>query len=741
MEDSPNTRPTSVSNESEKKMAKSVSIRYPSTHTGHKATNFSDTGAHQGKVAHIFGEFNLPARPAPEVIDIDDSEEENENEQAHDSDDNSIQAPNSNDEEETQTNGPRLGALPPLFYRLHPPAKVNHTPDKIPLIQVKQEAATHSIEDQHYVHVYLQVSLHIKQNMPDWPGLMKVHDFLQYKVGSNTAIIVLPSKRRGGDENPIVNRWTHTTTRNIYPIYFQGYTIPRNPTSSASAAKKEATTGKKEKPVSKAATNLKVRVCISLQKFQLPSLIKAAALTNTDATCKITLDPIRHEIVEKIGWITGSHKVMNISHWEHYIQAQLSHFVGSSFDLRLQMDPLSAPRSASGNERFRQTNPKQGVDPIQMWGVYTGKPSAAGLSSALHSLFHTQWRGKVFGQDMQFLPTSTGDSLEGIATMWQAAKLWQDETIVVKSFGLHHIHDLIETYASDGTASTPHLLAYYCRKTHQPGAPPLFRAVESREIPTQADLLIHGHGPVAYFLVHKDDKRVAELFAADVYNTLAYTNSALKPKHVYRLGLDYVPLAAQQAVANAEAAEAFAALDLRVNGTPDTKANILHRDSASAASSKTTASNPLSTPTTTPQRHPKKQRRVIFPFDSGETDSTAAASTLTASETQRLLDLEAEVLFLKSREAIYTAADMGTMLARVLTGMFPTQAHYTAAIFQDYGYISSNHPATPEVNSPPLSPSQLTTPGTSASDSMMDTDTTLPDEYHPAKQAEVEEYE
>jgi hypothetical protein len=152
---------------------------------------------------------------------------------------------------------------------------------------------------------------------------------------------------------------------------------------------------------------------------------------------------------------------------------------------------------------------------------------------------HKQWRRKVFGQDMQFLPTATGDSLGGKATMWQAAKLWQDETVVVTSFGLQHIHDLIETYASkNGTASTPHLLAYYCRKIHQPCAPPLFCAVESREIPTQADLLIHHvHGPVAYFLVHKDDKRVAELFTADVYNTLlAYTNSALKPERVYQLG-------------------------------------------------------------------------------------------------------------------------------------------------------------------------------------------------------------
>jgi hypothetical protein len=81
MEDSPNTRPTSVSNESEKKMAKSAFIQYPSTPTGHKATKSSDTGASPGiVVAHIVGEFNLPAHPAPEAIDIDDSKEENENE-------------------------------------------------------------------------------------------------------------------------------------------------------------------------------------------------------------------------------------------------------------------------------------------------------------------------------------------------------------------------------------------------------------------------------------------------------------------------------------------------------------------------------------------------------------------------------------------------------------------------------------------------------------------------------------
>ena len=43
---------------------------------------------------------------------------------------------------------------------------------------------------------------------------------------------------------------------------------------------------------------------------------------------------------------------------------------------------------------------------------------------------------------MQFLHNSTGDTPEGKATMWQAAKTWQDSTVLVKSFGLVHLHDL-----------------------------------------------------------------------------------------------------------------------------------------------------------------------------------------------------------------------------------------------------------------------------------------------------------
>ena len=64
-------------------------------------------------------------------------------------------------------------------------------------------------------------------NEDNWPGLMKIYDFLHYKVGSNVTILVLPSKRRGGNE--IITRWNKSTNRSIFPIYFQGYILPKTP--------------------------------------------------------------------------------------------------------------------------------------------------------------------------------------------------------------------------------------------------------------------------------------------------------------------------------------------------------------------------------------------------------------------------------------------------------------------------------------------------------------------------------
>ena len=737
MEDIHNKVPSSGNKESGKKTAKLKTSRSTVHNIDKKAVHTSDTNdASQRKSVSIdFGEFHLPPRPTPEVIDIDDSEEEASNK----SDDSDIDDEDEDDDEDTASvSGPRLGSLPPAFYRLHSPSSTpNLTPKSIPMTQVKAEAATHTIEDQQILHIYIRAAINIKADMPDWPGLMKVFDFLHYQVGPNATILVLPSKRRGGDENPILTRWTKTTNRSVFPIYFQGYTVPKTPTSAAAAAKKAKAT-KQQKDDSGSAskgTTLHVRACVSIQKFQLAKLGKAMA-NITDPHMQLNIDPIRAEMVEKIGWITGSHKIMNISHWQHFLHTQLKHFVGSSYEYRLQMDALPPPRSASGNERYRQTHPKNGVDPIQMWGVYTGRPSAPGLSSALHSLFHTTWKGKLFGQDMQFLPIATGDTPDGQATMWLAAKTWQDNTVVIKSFGLHHLHDLIMPQGADGMTNQSHSLAYYCRQVHQPGGPPLFRAVEEQESPTPSDLLIHGPGPVAYFLVHKDDKRVAEMFAADVYNTLVYTNPTLKAEHVYRMGSAYVPLAATQAVADAEAAEALEALHLRVNGTPDIKPSTLHLDSV--ASSKTTASNPLSTPTTTPQRKPKKQRVYGFPqSDShGNTEeSTATFSTLTATENRRISDLENQVKSLQDGNVPYTAVDIGEMLKRVLQGMFPTQADYTAALFQEFGFTGVPNELVEPI-SPPQSPSQLTHSG--PSHEMMDTDTTSHDEYHTAKQAEMD---
>lgn len=741
MEDTSIHLPSESNEESQTKMPTLKSSRRTNKPSDATRTPPSVTRASQGKGAILdFGEFNLPPRPTPDVIDIPDSDDDDDSHIEH-TDGKEYNFSSDDDEEEDDEDtpsGPRLGALPPMFYRLNPPTRPTTEQGKIPIAQVKAEAATHPIAERQIVHVYLLSVIHIKADMPDWPGLMKIYDFLHYKVGSNATILVLPSKRRGGDENPIITRWNKSTNRSIFPIYFQGYTIPKTPLSAT--AEKKANTAAKNKTdsaIAKAGRILKVRVCVSLQVFQLTALEKAIKV-NTDPQFHVDLDSLRSEFIERVGWITGSHKAMNRTHWAHFIKAQLTHLVGACYELRLEIEALSPPKGASGNEKFRQYNPKKGTDPIQMWAVYTGKPSSNGLCSSLHSLFHTTWQDKLFGQDMQFLPTSTADSPDGKATMWQAAKAWQDTTVVVKSFGLCHIHDRIVLPTIPGLPEpNSHSLAYYCRQVHQPGGPPLFRAIEETDVPTASDLLIHGHGPVVSFLVHKDDQRVAEMFAADVFNTLAYTNPRLQKAHVYRLGESYVPLAATQAVAEAEAAEALAALTLRVTGyAKDTTPYILDMPgTVSRATPKTTAPNPLDT-SMTPPRSTKKQRvtgNAKHDYDFSTAESTAAVSSLTASESQRLIDLETQVKSLQEGAAPLATQDMGEMLKRVLTAMFPNQAAYTAAIFQNYGY-SPDEPI-----SPPRSPSQLTSPGTSYT--MMDTDNPSIDEYHPTKQAEVDDDE
>jgi hypothetical protein len=68
----------------------------------------------------------------------------------------------------------------------------------------------------------------------------------------------------------------------------------------------------------------------------------------------------------------------------------------------------------------------------------------------------------------------------------------------------------------------------------------------------------------------------------------------------------------------------------------------------------------------------------------------------------------------------HTQADMGEMLKRIMMEMFPSQAHFTSALFQDYDMSTvPNNTKTYVTTSPPLSPYH-TPPGTSHE--MMDTD-------------------
>ena len=66
--------------------------------------------------------------------------------------------------------------------------------------------------------------------------------------------------------------------------------------------------------------------------------------------------------------------------------------------------------------------------------------------------------------------------------------------------------------------------------------------------------------------------------------------------------------------------------------------------------------------------------------------------------------------------------------------LFPSQAHFTSALFQDYDM--SDLPLDNTTNFPPIIPPPHTSPGTSHE--MMDTDTNSQDEYHSAKQAEMD---
>jgi hypothetical protein len=500
-----------------------------------------------------FGEFNLKI---PDVDDLVESDEELLAKQA------SIKkkAPTS---VAAAVNAIAQGTLPPVFYQFLNPAT---TPKTRPILPSAKASPTPP--ENRSLHIYLTAKIVNKANTPDFAGLMRIFDFLHYQVGLNgerPQILVLPSKRKNGSENPIMTRWTNNQpSRQFYSLYFQGYVARKLPVSTAEAKKKKGKDPKLPtatptiKPTGTPHT-LKVRTCVSINRTQYNTLLAATAKT-TNTSCAISVDTIRSEFVEKIGWITGSHRDMNRTHWEHFLMTHLAASVGKSFPFSLHMEAITPPGHIPKDARNRQLNPPRGVEPIQMWRVVTGKDSAQGLSTSLSTLFHDIWAGQVLGQHMHYIPTSASVTPDGISTMWAAAKEWQESTITVKSFGLKPLHDRI---ALGVFGEPPRSLAFYLRHLHHAEGTPLFHAVEENA-PTPSEIASHGAFPVVYLLVHKENKWMAEQIADDVHTALVYTNPLLTKTHLYREGASYVTAGDQKREAQVRAEAALAALTLQV---------------------------------------------------------------------------------------------------------------------------------------------------------------------------------
>ena len=500
-----------------------------------------------------FGEFNLKS---PDVDDLVESDEDTLATQAS----NKKKAPTSVAATVTAI---AQGTLPPLFYQFLNPAK---TPNTRPVLSSVKASPT--APENRSLHIYLTAEIVNKANTPDFAGLMRVFDFLNYQVGLNgerPQILVLPSKRKNGAENPITTRWTNNQpARQFYTLYFQGYVARKQPVSTADAKKKRGNDPKLPTATPNTKPNgtphtMNVRMCVSINRPQYNTLLAATAKT-TNTSCAISVDTIRTEFVEKIGWITGSHRDMNRSHWEHFLTTHLAMSVGKSFPFTLHMEAITPPSHIHKDARNRQLNPPRGVEPIQMWRVVTGKDSAQGLSTSLSTLFHDIWAGQVLGQHMHYIPTSASVTPEGISTMWAAAKEWQESTITVKSFGLKPLHDRI---ALGVLGEPPRSLAFYLRHLHHAEGRPLFHAVEEHD-PTPSEIASHGALPVVYLLVHKENRWMAEQIADDVYTALVYTNPLLTKTHLYRDGTSYVTMGDQKREMQVRAEAALAALTLQV---------------------------------------------------------------------------------------------------------------------------------------------------------------------------------
>ena len=201
-------------------------------------------------------------------------------------------------------------------------------------------------------------------------------------------------------------------------------------------------------------------------------------------------------------------------------------------------------------------------------------------------------------------------------------------------------------------------------------------------------------------------------------------------------------MADTQAVANAEAAEALAALTLRVQGSDSalkpSKPELNPESASYSSSNKTTAFNPMSTPTHTPPRTAKKQRvtgQLNRDMDIDQDEPTASVSSLTATESQRLAHLEHQMQALHSGSRTINKTEMGYMLKHVLLAMFPTQEAFSQVLFQELGL---NFPPTEYINPGDQSPSQLTSPGASHANDASTATSNL-DHTEPAKQAEFED--
>ena len=178
---------------------------------------------HHLKSLAYFGEFNLKS---PDVDDLVESDEDTSTKK---------KAPTSVAAAVTAI---AQGTLPPLFYQFLNPATTPNTRPVLPSVKASPTAP-----ENRSLHIYLTAEIVNKANTPDFAGLMRVFDFLNYQVGLNgerPQILVLPSKRKNGAENPITTRWTNNQpARQFYTLYFQGYVARKQPVSTADAKKKK----------------------------------------------------------------------------------------------------------------------------------------------------------------------------------------------------------------------------------------------------------------------------------------------------------------------------------------------------------------------------------------------------------------------------------------------------------------------------------------------------------------------